>query len=194
MKYKAFFSFIILCTLLASCCKFEVVSPYEEEFVLVRHNAISSAKPNADQFASVRFGMFENIDSYRVKITRMWIDSDESGIILPDFASNIISSEFISSSCSEPTFDLEDGQYTKVLIPETPSQIIIHFNALVILEDGSCTIPVEDAVFVINEGTAEWKDGMTYSYVMNINEKTLGLREISFDPTVSDFDTVGANN
>lgn len=162
--------------------------------VPVRHYSISSSDASADQFASARFGMFENIDSYRVKITRMWIDSDESGIILPDFASNVISSEFISSSCSEPTFDLEDGQYTKVLIPETPSQIIIHFNALVILEDGSCTIPVEDAVFVINEGTAEWKDGMTYSYVMNINEKILGLMEISFDPTVSDYETVGTDN
>ena len=194
MKYKAFFSFIILCTLLASCCKFEVVSPYEEEFVLVRHNAISSAKPNADQFASVRFGMFENIDSYRVKITRIWIDSDESGIILPDFASNIISSEFISSSCSEPTFDLEYGQYTKVLIPETPSQITIHFNALVMLEGESFSIAVEDAVYVIDGSQTSWADGMTYSYLIKVNEELLGLKEISFNPTVSDHETVGTDN
>ena len=106
-----------------------------------------SSKGNEDvEFAYVRVGVYEAVDNHSVTITRMWIEGRNSSIELPVLGNNIVAVEAISDNADAPTFDTENGDWTKLVPSGSSTDIMVHFDALVTCENGgSYTIPVNDA-------------------------------------------------
>ena len=177
---------------MVGCSKYDIIEPLYEKEQNIMPGSKADAWHDENDFAFVRLGMYEDIENYNVTITDMWIESDGDAI-LPDFGTNITSVDMISSSFTCPTFDVEGGKYHTVLIHENAVSLTIHFNALVTCADLSCPMTIEDAVYVIDASQTNWKKNNAYSYVITVNPELLGLRAITFNPTVSDFDNVECN-
>ena len=192
MNFKALFTtalfFIIFIT--ASCVKIEMpFAPVEEEF-LSDDNGLSTRSQESGEYASIRYGVFENIDNHTVTITNIRIEGHNPAVEIPQLGTNISSASIISSSSDEPTFDLEGGEYHNIIPSGIPTNITVHFDALVSCENGLYTIPVENAEITIKASRNCWKGGNSYCYILCIDAKTLGLEEITFNPTVEDFENV----
>lgn len=188
MNYKAFFTIILSSIIvLASCGKMETFDKqFKEEFNLTD----ASTKVEDCEYAYVRLGVYENIEGHTVTITNMRIEGRKQTVAIPEFGTNITDSESISSDPEAPTFDMENGDFTGVLVSGTSTEITIYFDALVCREDIDFAIPVTDAKIRISASESKWENGKFYSYELCIDAKTLGLRQISFNPSVSDFDDV----
>lgn len=192
MNNKAFFFFAIFTLAMVGCSKYDIIEPLYEKEQNIMPGSKADVCDDENDFAFVRLGMYEDIENYNVTITDMWIESDGDAI-LPDFGTNITSVDMISSSFTCPTFDVEGGKYHTVLIHENAVSLTIHFNALVTCADLSCPMTIEDAVYVIDASQTNWKKNNAYSYVITVNPELLGLRAITFNPTVSDFENVECN-
>ncbi|MGM9749305.1 MAG: hypothetical protein ACI3ZN_10945 [Candidatus Cryptobacteroides sp.] len=188
MNYKAFFTIILSnIIILASCGKMETFDKqFEDEFDF----ADASTKVENCEYAYVRLGVYETIEGHSVTITNMRIEGRKQMVVLPEFGTNITDSESISSDSEAPTFDMENGDYTGVVVSGTSTEITIHFDALVCREDIDFAIPVTDAKIRISASDSNWENGNFYSYELCIDAKTLGLKEIGFNPTVSDYEDV----
>ena len=188
MNYKVFFTIILSSIIvLASCGKMESYNNmFEDELEL----ADTSTKVEEAEYAYVRLGVYETIEGHTVTITNMKIEGRRKSVVLPEFGTNITDSESISSDPEAPTFDMENGDFTGVAVSGTSTEITITFDALVCREDIDFAIPVTNAKIRISASDCKWENGNFYSYDLCIDAKTLGLTEIAFNPTVSDFEDV----
>ena len=133
---------------MASCQQFDIAeAPFQEEEKQMSADYNMSSKGNEDvEFAYVRVGVYEAVENHSVTITRMWIEGRNSSIELPVLGNNIVAVEAISDNADAPTFDTENGDWTKVAPSGSSTDIMVHFDALVTCENGgSYTIPVNDA-------------------------------------------------
>ena len=149
MNTKSIFaSLLISLSFMASCQQFDIAeAPFQEEEKQMSADYNMSSKGNEDvEFAYVRVGVYEAVDNHSVTITRMWIEGRNSSIELPVLGNNIVAVEAISDNADAPTFDTENGDWTKVVSSGSSTDIMVHFDALVTCENGgSYTIPVNDA-------------------------------------------------
>ncbi|MGN1211114.1 MAG: hypothetical protein ACI4TM_05465 [Candidatus Cryptobacteroides sp.] len=195
MNCKAFFSIILFCTcIMASCCKFELDNAYAyDEEIKTLSDEVPTKVEEDCEFAFVRIGMYETIGNYTVTITGMRIECDNPEMEIPQFGENITSAETISSISSEPTFDMEDGEYSCVIPSGTSGNLTIRFDAMLRCEDNNATMLVEDASITIDASRTDWKSNRSYNYILRIDANTLGLRAITFNPEVSDYEDISIN-
>ena len=191
MNTKSIFaSLLISLSFMASCQQFDIAeAPFQEEEKQMSADYNMSSKGNEDvEFAYVRVGVYEAVDNHSVTITRMWIEGRNSSIELPVLGNNIVAVEAISDNADAPTFDTENGDWTKLVPSGSSTDIMVHFDALVTCENGgSYTIPVNDARIKINASKTRWESSCSYSYTLCLDATVLGLTEITFDPTVNDY-------
>ena len=175
---------------MASCQQFDIAeAPFQEEEKQMSADYNMSSKGNEDvEFAYVRVGVYEAVENHSVTITRMWIEGRNSSIELPVLGNNIVAVEAISDNADAPTFDTENGDWTKLVPSGSSTDIMVHFDALVTCENGgSYTIPVNDARIKIKASKTKWESNCSYSYTLCLDATVLGLTEITFDPTVNDY-------
>ena len=191
MNTKSIFaSLLISLSFMASCQQFDIAeAPFQEEEKQMSADYNMSSKGNEDvEFAYVRVGVYEAVDNHSVTITRMWIEGRNSSIELPVLGNNIVAVEAISDNADAPTFDTENGDWTKLVPSGSSTDIMVHFDALVTCENGgSYTIPVNDARIKTKASTTKWARSCSYSYTLCLDATVLGLTEITFDPTVNDY-------
>ena len=191
MKKNITIFFLLSLLSLASCCKMETI-----ELPAYAHEAqvdeFLTKSEGAEGCAYVRIAMFEDIEDYNVTVTDMWFESVDSEVELPEFGNGIASCGILSSSYENPSFDSEDGAFHCVNISR-PTAIRIHFNLMLECEDGSCTLPIEDAVYTIKRSKAVWANGSSYTYIIRLDPQTLGLTEITFNPTIAGYQDVIVN-
>ena len=191
MNTKSIFaSLLISLSFMASCQQFDIAeAPFQEEEKQMSADYNMSSKGNEDvEFAYVRVGVYEAVENHSVTITRMWIEGRNSSIELPVLGNNIVAVEAISDNADAPTFDTENGDWTKLVPSGSSTNIMVHFDALVTCENGgSYTIPVNDARIKIKASKTKWESSCSYSYTLCLDATVLGLTEITFDPTVNDY-------
>ena len=185
-------NFILLSVLgLASCCKIETVElPALTPDAQV--SGMSTKSEDNNGCAYVRIAMFEDIEDYNVTVTDMWFEAVDTEVEIPEFGSDIATCGILSSSYENPSFDTEEGAFHSVNISR-PTAIRIHFNLVLECEDGSCTLPIEDAVYTIKRSKAVWANGSSYTYIIRLDPQTLGLTEITFNPTIGGYQDVIVN-
>lgn len=191
MKKNITIFFLISLFSLASCCKMETI-----ELPAYAHDAqvdeFNTKSEEAEGCAYVRIAMFEDIDDYNVTVSNMWFEAVDTEVELPEFGNGIASCGILSSSYENPSFDSEDGAFHSVNISR-PTAIRIHFNLVLECEDGSCTLPIEDAVYTIKRSKTVWANGSSYTYIIRLDPQTLGLTEITFNPTIAGYQDVIVN-
>lgn len=191
MNTKSIFaSVLISLSFMASCQQFDIVeAPVQEEVNQNIADYDASSKGNEDaEYAYVRVGVYEAVENHSVTITRMWLEGRNREIELPVLGNNIVAAEHISDNADAPTFDTENGDWTKILPSGTSTDIMVHFDALVSCENGGTyTIPVNDARIKIKASKTKWESSCSYSYTLCLDATILGLSEITFNPTVNDY-------
>ena len=187
MNTRTFVTLASFCLLMASCCKVELDSPYYYEEQAA--NESSSTRSDDERgYALVRLGMFENVPNHTVSISNLSIEASNSKVELPEFGSNINGT--ISDSFDAPTFDMANASYHSVLASGRNTDIVLHFDAVVTSEDGLCVIPIENVSYRIESSLTGWASDSSYSYIVCLDAAALGLSEIVFDPSVSDYENV----
>ena len=181
--------FIFCITVMSSCCIIEPVSQVAEEEYLTKSELRSGMSGENDP-ALVRIGIYETIDNHSVSIINMRIEGSNPNVELPLFGDNFISAGVLSSDKENPTFDMEEGDFHGIIPTGATTKITIHFDAVVKCEKEDYSITVTDAKITIPASRTNWKSGRTYNYVLCIDADTLGLTEITFNPTVTDYEDV----
>ncbi|MDD6151191.1 MAG: hypothetical protein PUB45_02525 [Bacteroidales bacterium] len=179
MKAKLIILAALYCSL-TSCFKIE---PDTEALFEMQQNSYASRAESNDGHASVRIGVYENIEGYNVSISDIRFN-------VPGFGSHISAEDFISSFEAAPTFDTGNGDFNKINLGSAAGSITICFDATVCAEDGRCSLEIQNVSYTFEKGQTFWKSGCSYSYVLCINEEVLGLKRITFNPQVNDFEEV----
>lgn len=193
MNKKAFYTIALFIITLASCCKVEMIERpaiQEEQDVI----SIETRVEDGSEYAFVRIGMYENVDNHEVIITDINIKSSNPSIEIPEFGSNFTEVNAISSEAGTPTFDMAEGDYHSIIPSGKAMDIIISFNALVKCSEGYYEIQVENAGYTIKSSETKWKSNYSYSYEICVDAQMLGLTEITFNPSVDEYEDVNPSN
>ncbi|MGN0194999.1 MAG: hypothetical protein ACI4AE_00910 [Candidatus Cryptobacteroides sp.] len=194
MNTKAFFTatlfFATLMTAMSSCQKIDIDTP-ADEYTYHSQAVSSETKVEADSaYAFVRIGMYENIGNHSVTITNLRIEAGNSSVAIPQFGSNLSDVDFISSDKDNITFDTCTGDYSSVLLSGKYTSMILRFDALVSCDEGYYTIEANDIEVTIGASKTKWESNGRYTYSICVDAEMLGLTEITYDVTVSDYETV----
>lgn len=190
MKVRTFF--ILTLIALASCTKLEIIDEPVANPSFIQED-FSTKTDEERGCAYVRIGMFNNFKDYTVTVTDLWVESRNGLVDLPQFGNNISSIDSISTSYDAPTWDNADTSFHCVDISGKLNAITVHFSLVLKSNDGKCTLTLEGEKYIINKSKTNWKDSNFYSYIIRLDAETLGLEEITFNPSVENFQDVVVN-
>lgn len=187
MRHTAIITFLpFLLTVLASCCKTEIINFPETGPDRIGATA-SSKSPEESDYAHIRLGVYASIDNYSITVTGIRTESARDAGHLPQPGNQITECGRVSDSLEDPTFDMEGGQYHDVLPCLNGTEIKVIFDVLLSCNDGLSSIEVKNASITIPADKTIWKAGFTYSYIIRLDEGSLGLHPISFNASVTDY-------
>ena len=193
MNKKAFYTIALFIITLASCCKVDVIEVpgMEEEQVAAN---LATRVEDGSEYAFVRIGMYENVDNHDVIITNINIKSSNPEVEIPMFGSNFTSVAALSSEAGNPTFDIAEGDYHSIIPSGRGTDIIISFSALVKCSEGYYEIEVDDAEYTIKSSRTRWESNYSYSYEICVDAEMLGLTQVTFDPSVEEYEGESSSN
>ena len=117
--------------------------------------------------AGVRFGFYETIPGYSVKIDKVNMD----GVSPYVMGSNAVGT-ILSRTSSQPTWDNANGSYSFVDLANS-NDMFVRIDYTLTADDGSDEkIVVKDAVATIPTQYIQWKSDYKYTYIIKIYDNT----------------------
>ena len=116
--------------------------------------------------AGVRFGFYETIPGYSVKINKINI----TGLGVAEFGSDIIGST-IGTSTDTRTLDRADGNFTNVYLKDIneDTEMVVEVDFTMIADDGSAeTINQKATTTVAPQGVTQWQPNRNYTFIYKI--------------------------
>ena len=115
----------------------------------------------------VRFGFYETIPGYSVKIDKVNMD----GVSPYVMGSNAVGT-ILSRTSSQPTWDKANGSYSFVDFANS-NDMFVRIDYTLTADDGSGeTIAVKDAIVTIPSQYIQWKSDYKYTYIIKIYDNT----------------------
>ncbi len=160
-----------------------------QEVINIIVNGDDEDEDNKFEKAGVRFGFYETIPGYSVKINKINI----TGLGVAEFGSDIIGST-IGTSTVTRTLDRADGNYTNVYLKDIneDTEMVVEVDFTMIADDGSAeTINQKATTTVAPQGVTQWQPNRNYTFIYKILLTPLYMIEdsvpaICFDSVVVD--------
>ena len=135
----------------------------------------------------VRFGFYETIPGYSVKIDKVNMD----GVSPYVMGSNAVGT-ILSRTSSQPTWDNANGSYSFVDLANS-NDMFVRIDYTLTADDGSDEkIVVKDAIATIPSQYIQWKPNYKYSYIIKVHNSNSYIGEGTplFDKYPASFDAI----
>ena len=135
----------------------------------------------------VRFGFYETIPGYSVKIDKVNMD----GVSPYVMGSNAVGT-ILSRTSSQPTWDNSNGSYSFVDIANSNDMFVRIDYTLTADDGGGETIAVKDAIVAIPSQYIQWLPNYKYTYVIKVHNSNSYIGEGTplFDKYPASFDAI----
>ena len=160
-----------------------------QEVINIIVNGDDEDEDNKFEKAGVRFGFYETIPGYSVKINKINI----TGLGVAEIGSDIIGST-IGTSTDTRILDRADGNFTNVDLKDIneDTEMVVEVDFTMIADDGSGeTINQKATTTVAPQGVTQWQPNRNYTFIYKILLTPLYMIEdsvpaICFDSVVVD--------